>query len=48
MVENMLLITPLLYAYDNVQKRHQFLEETIGPVEEENKVMTRFQFLVIC
>ena len=47
MVENIFLISPMLYTYINVQERHQFLEDTIGPVKEESEAMARFQFLIV-
>ena len=46
MVENIFLISPMLYTYNNVKERHQFLVDTIGPVKEEREVMDRFQFIV--
>ena len=46
-VENLLLVTPLIYTFANVKERHQFLEDTIGPVPLEIEAMERLRWLTI-
>jgi hypothetical protein len=45
--ENMLLILPALYTYTNIKARHQFLEETIGPLPLESIAMQRWDWIVM-
>ena len=44
--ENLMLISPAIYTYINVKNRHQFLEDTIGPVPLESFVMQRWEWIV--
>ena len=46
-LENMLLILPAMYTYTNVKVRHQFLDDTIGPLPLESVAMQRWQIIVI-
>lgn len=46
-VENILLVCPLLYTYIQVKTRHQFLEDTIGPLELEIEAINNFELLLI-
>ena len=48
LIENMLLVCPILYTYTNVKTRHQFLKDTIGPVPLEIDSMETVYYLAIC
>ena len=44
--ENLLLISPAIYTYTNVKRRHQFLEDTIGATELETEAMIKWEYIV--
>ena len=45
--ENLLLICPAIFTYGRMKTRHQFLEDTIGPVPLESSAMQNMERLVI-
>ena len=46
-VENLLLVWPAIFTYGRIKTRHQFLEDTIGPVPLESLAMQNMELLVI-
>ena len=46
-LENVLLITPMLFLYAKASERHSFLEETIGPNNLEIKSITTIWILLV-
>ena len=45
--ENLLMTTPVIYAYTKAQERNAFLEDTIGPIRPETESLERLRILAI-
>ena len=46
-VENLLMTTPVIYAFTKAQERNAILEDTIGPVPQETESLERLRMLAI-